>query len=133
MTDWQGTVVAADIALLLFNLRQAAQEERRVTRACRRLSDERKRRCKRSARQRSAAGGLPLFPFLFFSLRAIVHICSEHLGFQSQRKIARKTISLLYGSCLYVVLGDASVVARPLGRSDAPRPALRINRSLTGR
>lgn len=43
VTDWHGTVVAADIALLVFRLRQVGPEELRVT--SRFLADERTRRC----------------------------------------------------------------------------------------
>ena len=89
-TDWQGTVVAADIALPLFKLRQAGQEERRVTRAGVSLMSERGGAdwSGEPGRQRQKSAVAPHFLSeesrlslsLSFFLR--LHICSTRLGLQ---------------------------------------------------
>lgn len=77
-TDWQGTVVAADIALLLLKLRQAGQEERRVTRAGVSLMSERGGAKSGRSLQKSAVAAVLLLSLslsLSFFLR---HIYALH-------------------------------------------------------
>lgn len=114
LTDWQGTVVAADIALLLLKLRQAGQEERRSSDKSRHLSDERTRRCKvcptlpAEIRSRIVRRGNSPSPSLFLSFSVYVYALHAW-AYNDMSDLGRQPRYSMGRFCNALLSGDARV------------------------
>lgn len=143
VTDWHGTVVAADIALLVFRLLQVGPEELRVT--SRLLADERTRRCSLERRAQLPARNpqhchveegrvsLSLFLLLSFFFAPSTYVIYTVRAY-SHASDPPKTISLPELVVSQVPLStEANLLGCRLACSNAPRPAPRIDGLLTRR